>query len=147
MTHPHMLLLYGGRATLAQGFAIVEQFDRGLCVEEAGRLSSIMTTTTSQPKTITEGSNKGQTNSKSTRQVAMAAEEETPINSRIRCWGCGELSHSKKDCPNSKPSDGKGGANGGKGKVIDKNQHTKGEGQGKSVCSPPKCSHPACGRI
>ena len=147
MAHPHMLLLYGGRATLAQAFAIVEQFDRGLCVEEAGKLSSIMTTTTSQPKTITGGPNKGQTNSRSTRQVAMAAEEETPINSRIRCWGCGELGHGKKDCPTSKSSDGKGGANGGKGKVVDKNQNTKGEGQGKSVSSPPKCTHPACGRI
>ena len=46
MAHPQMLLLFGGRATLAQAFAIVEQFDRGLCVEEARRLSSIMTTTT-----------------------------------------------------------------------------------------------------
>ena len=30
MAHLHLLLLYGGRATLAQAFAIEEQFDRGL---------------------------------------------------------------------------------------------------------------------
>ena len=145
MTHPHLLLMYGGRATLAQAFAIVEQFDRGLCVEEAGRLSSIMTTTTSQPKATTGGLSKGHANPRPSKQVAMAAEETTPVNSRIRCWGCGELGHSKKDCP--KPSDNVGSPSGSKGKATDRGQQTKTQGQGKPVNSPPKCSHLACGRI
>ena len=77
----------------------------------------------------------------------MAAEEDAYINSRIRCWGCGELGHGKKDCPNSRPSDGKGGASANKGKVIDKGQHTRAEDQGKFAHSPPKCTHPTCGWI
>jgi len=60
MAHPHMLLAYGGRATLAQAFAIVEQLDRGLCVEEAGRLSSIMTSTTNQTKVVVGSFGKSQ---------------------------------------------------------------------------------------
>ena len=43
MAHPQLLLAYGGRATLAQAFSLVERLDQGLCVEEAGRLSSVMT--------------------------------------------------------------------------------------------------------
>ena len=43
MAHPQLLLAYGGRATLAQAFNLVERLDQGLCVEEAGRLPSVMT--------------------------------------------------------------------------------------------------------
>ena len=34
MAHLHMLLMYGGEAILSQIFVVVEQLDRGLCVEE-----------------------------------------------------------------------------------------------------------------
>ena len=44
MAHPHMLLMYGGEAILSQIFVVVEQLDRGLCVEETGRLPITMTT-------------------------------------------------------------------------------------------------------
>ena len=50
MAHPQMLFTYGGRATLAQAFAIVEQLDRGLCVEEAGRLPTVMIGSTNPPR-------------------------------------------------------------------------------------------------
>ena len=57
-------------------------------MEEVGRLSSIMTTTRTQPKAATRGPLKGQTSSRSSKKIAMAAEEETFVNSQIRCWGC-----------------------------------------------------------
>ena len=44
MTHPHMLLMYNGRVTLPQTFVVVEQLDKGLCSEEAGRLPTTITT-------------------------------------------------------------------------------------------------------
>ena len=59
MAHLHMLLLYGRRATLAQAFAVVEQLDRGLCIEEEGKLPTTMTNATSQSKTTAAGPSKG----------------------------------------------------------------------------------------
>ena len=50
MGHPQMLFTYGGQAALAQAFAIVEQLDRGLCVEEAGRLPTVMIGSTNPPR-------------------------------------------------------------------------------------------------
>ena len=109
MAHPQLLLLYGGRATLAQAFAIVEQFDRGLCVEEAGRLSSIMTTSTNQPKAAIGGSSKNQGTSKPSKQVAMAAELEVTSNPYMRCWKCAGMGHGKRNCPTDISSDDKSG--------------------------------------
>lgn len=43
MAHPYMLLQYGGRDTLAQVFAIVEQLDKGVHVEEAWKFLFVMT--------------------------------------------------------------------------------------------------------
>ena len=85
MAHPHMLLLYGGRATLAQAFAVVEQLDRGLCAKEAGRLPTTMTAAASQPKTTAAGSSKGQGQAKSSRQVAMAVEVDGATSPNMRC--------------------------------------------------------------
>jgi hypothetical protein len=60
MAHTHMLLLYGGRVTLAQAFPMVEQLDQELYVEEVERLSTILTTTKrSQPKVTTLVPSKG----------------------------------------------------------------------------------------
>ena len=122
MVHLHMLLLYGCRATLPLAFAIVEQFNQGLCVEEDGRFSSIMTTTTTQPNTTIRGPNKGYTISRSSKQITMAANEEVSTNSGMRCSGYGEFGHGKKDCPNSNPSDSKDGASENKRKVIEKSR-------------------------
>ena len=108
MAHPQLLFLYGGRATLAQAFAIVEQLDRGLCVEEAGRLPIVMTTTTTRDHPI-GGAGKAEKDRK--RQQAMAAmeasmntkEEDTPQATNVRCWSCGEEGHTKKVCPHKAP--------------------------------------------
>ena len=55
MAHPQLLLTYGGRATLAQAFNLVEQLDQGLCVEEVGRLPFVMTATSGRSNTGTTG--------------------------------------------------------------------------------------------
>ena len=60
MAHPQLLLTYGGRATLAQAFSLVERLDQGLCVEEAGRLPSVMTATSGRSNTGTTGSGANQ---------------------------------------------------------------------------------------
>jgi hypothetical protein len=73
MAHLHMLLLYGGQATLA--IVMVEQLNQGLSVEEAVRLSSIMTTI-SQPKATTISPSKGRGTSKPLKKVVVGAEVE-----------------------------------------------------------------------
>ena len=147
MAHPHMLLLYGGRATLAQAFAIVEQLDRGLCVEEAGRLSSIMTSTTSQTKTIVGGPSKSQGTPKASKQIAMVAEAEETTNARMRCWNCGLLGHGKRDCPTATSIEGKSGKQAtthkGNAAMSNKGQQKKTQGEG----TPPKCTYAPCSRI
>jgi hypothetical protein len=80
MAHLYMLLQFGGRAILAQAFAIVEQLDKGFCVEETGRMLSIMTTTLNQLKSTIAGSSKSKGTSKSSKLVAMAAKVEVPAN-------------------------------------------------------------------
>ena len=55
IAHPRMFFTYGGRATLAQAFAIVEQLDRGLCVEEADRLPTMMIGSTNPPRDSPSG--------------------------------------------------------------------------------------------
>ena len=58
--HPQLLLTYGGRATLAQAFSLVEQLDQGLGMEEAGRLPPMMTATLGHSNTGTTGSGANQ---------------------------------------------------------------------------------------
>jgi len=133
---------------IGTSFAVVEQLDRGLCVEEAGRLPTIMTTTTGQTKVATTSSSKGQGNTGSSKRIAMVAEVEATSNTHMRCWTCGELGHGKKGCPNSKPSDGKnGGQSKTSGNATNSGQRSKPQGQGKATHSPSKCTHPSCGRI
>ena len=60
MAHPQLLLAYGGRATLAQTFSLVEQLGQGFCMEEAGRLPSVMTATSGRSNTGTTSSRANQ---------------------------------------------------------------------------------------
>ena len=60
MAHPQLLLDYGGRATLAEAFSLVEQLDQGLCVEEVGRLPFVMIATSGRSNTSTTGSGANQ---------------------------------------------------------------------------------------
>ena len=170
MAHPQLLLAYGGRATLAQAFSLVERLDQGLCVEEAGRLPSVMTATSGRSSTGTTGSGvnqdkghrgKGQNPLGGQKQLAsaMSAEEDdAPSTSNVKCWGCGEEGHTKRECPMKispnpppVPRGGQGGGRGGRG-----GRGGKGQGRPNAPPAPPpygqgndtnvKCAYPPCGK-
>ena len=130
-----MLWMYGGRATLAQTFSVVEQLDRGLCVEEAGRLPTTMTTSVNQSKVFITGPNKGQGNINPLRQVAMVANVDVGGNSSWRCWKCGNIGHEKKHCPRQSYFEGQ--------HVFQKAK----QDEGKMVGVPSKCTYAQCGQI
>ena len=56
----------------------------------------------------------------------MSAEEDVPSTSNVKCWGCGEEGHTKKEyprkvfpSPSPVPRGGQGGGRGGRGgKVV-----------------------------
>jgi hypothetical protein len=114
---------------LAQAFAVVEQLDKGLCVEGVGRLSFVMATTSSSPKATVAGPIKAQGTSKSSRQVAMVAEVKKIVNLRMRCWNCRLLGHDKRNCLSNKSFDGKSGSQpssgGCKANVTNKSHRAK----------------------
>ena len=105
-----MLLQYRGQATLAQAFAIVKQFDKNLHIEEAGRSSLVMATTSSSPKATIVGPSKTHRISKSMKQVAMVVEVEEVVNPPMWCGNCRLLDHGKRNCPSDKSSNGKNGS-------------------------------------
>ena len=168
MAHPQLLLTYGGRATLAQAFSLVERLDQGLCVEEAGKLPSVMTATSGRSNTGTTGSRanqdkgqrgKGQNPQGGQKQLAsaMSAEEDAPPTSNVKCWGCGEEGHTKRECPLKVspgpppvPRGGQGGGRGGRGGSGGRGQGRPnappippyGQGNGTNI----KCAYPPCGK-
>ena len=162
---------YGGRATLAQAFSLAERLDQGLCVEEAGRLPSVMTETSGRSGTGTIGGGvnqdkghrgKGQNPLGGQKQLAsaMSAEEDdAPSTSSVKCWGCGEEGHTKRECPMKispnpppVPRGGQGGGRGGRG-----GRGGKGQGRPNAPPAPPpygqgngtnvKCAYPPCGKL
>ena len=166
MAHPQLLLAYGGRATLAQAFSLVERLDQGLCVEEAGRLPSVMTATSGRSDTGTTsgGANqdkghrgKGQNPQGGQKQLtsAMSAKEDVPSTSNVKYWGCNEEGHTKKECPlkvsPSPPPVPRGGQGGGRGK-----RGGRGQGRPNAPPAPPpygqgnstniKCAYPPCSK-
>jgi len=121
--------------------AIVEQLNQGLCVEEAGQLSSIMTLTMSQNKAVAGGSSKSQGTSKTSKQVTIAAKTEVMANPYMRCWNCRLLGHGKKDCSTNTPFEGKNGGQStikkGDTTMTNKGQQKKTQGRG----TLPKCTY------
>ena len=133
-------------------------------MEEAGRLSSMMTATSRRFNTGTTGSGanqdkgqrgRGQNLPRGQKQLASAmfAEEDEPQISNVKCWGCGEEGHTKKECPlkvsPSPPPVPRGGQGGGRG----------GRGQ-RNLNSPPaprpygqgnitniKCAYQPCANL
>ena len=74
---------FGGRATLAEAFAIVEQCDRALCQHDATDLVSLLVDSSKSRKA----------------PVATAGLAEAEADKTLYCWSCGESGHAKKDCP------------------------------------------------
>ena len=169
MAHPQLLLDYGGRATLAEAFSLMKRLDQGLCVEEAGRLPSVMTATSGRSNTGTTGSGanqdkgqrgRGQNLPRGQKQLASAmfAEEDKPQTSTVKCWGCGEEGHTKKECPLKvspgpppTPGGGQGGGRGGRS-----GRGGRGQGNPNSPLAPRpyrhgnitniKCAYQPCGK-
>ena len=146
-----MLFTYGGRATLAQTFVIVEQLDRGLCVEEAGRLPTVMIGSTNPPQDPPSGRpsqppsrggggrGRGGTVGAPQPMAAMSVVDNDPQAPAIKCWSCGEEGHTKRVYPNkpppSQPLVPQGGQAAGRG-------GTGGKGSGKPT-PPPALPRPS----
>ena len=135
IAHLHILLMYEGRTTLAQTFAMVEQLDRRLCVEELRRLPTTMTTSVNQSNVSITSPNKGQGNIKPLRQVSMVADVDVEGNTPWRCWKCGNIGYEKKHCSGQLYSEGQ--------YVFKKTKQDK----GKMAGVPSKCTYAQCGRI
>ena len=107
----------------------------------------MMTSTSGRFNTSTTGSGanqdkgqcgRGQNLPRGQKQLAstMSAEEDEPQTSNVKCWGCDEEGHTKKECPLKVsprpppvPRGGQGGGRGGRG-------GRSGRGQGNPN-SPP----------
>ena len=113
---------YGGRATLAEAFAIVEQCDRALCQHDATDLVSLLVDSSKSRKA----------------PAATAGLAETEVDKTLYCWSCGRSGHAKKDCP-SKP---KHAQNQKRKPVVPAKDSAK--DAGNHLPKQLKCSH--CGR-
>ena len=74
---------FGGRTTLAEAFAIVEQCDRALYQYDATDLVSLLVDSNKSRKTL----------------VATARLAEAMVDKTLYCWSCEQVDHAKKDCP------------------------------------------------
>ena len=83
---PMIIMEFGGQATLAEAFAIVEQCDRALCQYNATDLVSLLVDSSRSRKA----------------SVAATGLAEIEVHKTLYCWSCGRVGHAKKDYP-SKP--------------------------------------------
>ena len=154
---------------MAQTFAIVEQLERGLCVEEAGEFPTVMIGSTNPPRDPPSGRpsqppsrgsggrGRGGTTGALQPMAAISAVEDDPQAPAMKYWGCGEEGHTKRECPNKPPPSqlpvprggqaiGRGGRGGkGLGKptlpLALLRPSAKGTGVGIR-CAYPPCSKP-----
>ena len=76
---PRIIMEFGGRATLVEAFAIVEQCDRAFCQHDATDLVSLLV------------------DSRKSRRVLFAAVglAEEQVDKTLYCWSCGQTYHAK----------------------------------------------------
>ena len=110
---------------------MVEQLNRGLCVEKTERLPTTMTTSVNQSKVSITGPSKGQGNIKPLRQVAIVANVDVGENTPWRCRKYGNIRH----CPRQSYSEGP--------HVFQKAK----QDEEKMVEAPSKCIYAECGLI
>ena len=82
LTLPKIIVNYGGRATFAEDFSIVEQCDRALCKHDATDLVSLLVNSSKSLKIL----------------VAATRLAEAEMDKTLYCWSCGQADHAKKDC-------------------------------------------------
>ena len=77
-----IIMKYGGRATLAEAFAIVEQCHRALCQHDVTDLVSLLVDFSKSRKA----------------HAAAVGLAETEVDKTLYYWSCGRAGHAKKDC-------------------------------------------------
>ena len=77
---PMIIMEFGGRATLAEAFAVVDLCDRALCQHNANDLVSLLMNSSKPRRT----------------QVTTARLAEADADNIYHCWSCGQANHTKK---------------------------------------------------
>ena len=116
---------FGGRATLAKAFTILEQCNRALCQHNPTDLVSLLMDSNKSRKA----------------PVVTVVLAEAKVEKTLYCWFCGQAGHAKKDCP-SKQRQAQTIGNPKRKPIVIAKDSTK--GANNNLSKQLRCSH--CGR-
>ena len=122
---PRIIMEFGGRTTLTETFAIMEQCDRALCQHDATDLVSLLVNSSKSSKA----------------PIATIGLAEAEVDKIMYCWSYGQVGHAKNVCP-LKQRQAQIMGNPKRKSVVSTNDSTR--EVGNYLSKQLRCSH--CGR-